>query len=141
MSKGRRVGLLVCLLWFAQAVQAEMSINEGLWEFDIRYDFIGIPQHFPEYAKKQCISTAAPVPTISRPGQECGDRLQGRFGQTFTWQVDCTTEWEMVQGMGRSHYLGNQAIGDVHLQVLNPFNPPQPMLFRLRGRRLGDCGN
>jgi hypothetical protein len=141
MDMGRTAGLLLVLA--SQSCLAEkMEIETGLWEFAIRYEFIGVPQHFPEYVKKQCISAAAPVPAISRPGQECKDTLQGRFGQnTLTWELDCSTDWEMVHGMGRIHYDGAKASGDVHLQVLNPYNPPQPMVFRIKGKRLGNCGN
>jgi hypothetical protein len=127
------------LLLSTTALQAEMRFQEGLWEFDVRYDFIGIPQHFPSYKVRQCMTADAPIPTISRPGQNCTDHLQGQFGRTYTWQVNCSTEWEMVQGMGRIHYLGDRAQGDVHVQVLNPYNPPQPIVFRLRGERLGEC--
>lgn len=141
MKKGGIGGLLAILLCLGTSVEADEALNEGLWEFDIHYNFIGVPQHFPGYVNRQCINVATPMPTISRPGQECNDSLQGRFGRTITWQVDCSTEWEIVNGMGRIHYMEEQAIGDVHLQVINPYNVPQPMLFRIRGKRLGDCKN
>jgi hypothetical protein len=139
MNKAYAGGIAALLLFLALPAQAQMSIEEGLWEFDVRYDFIGIPQHFPSYKVKHCVSADSPIPKIARPGQNCTDSLQGRFGRTFTWQVNCSTEWEIVQGMGRIHYLGDHAQGDVHVQVSNPFNPPQPILFRIRGERLGDC--
>lgn len=139
MDKGRTAALLLAMLGMTAPAQAETGLKGGLWEFAIRYDFIGVPQKLPEYVNKQCITEAAPVPAISREGQECTDRVQGRYGRTFTWQVDCSTEWEMVQGMGRIHYDEDGATGDVHLQVINPYNPPQPMVFYLRGQRLGDC--
>lgn len=140
MEKLKQIGLLALLLLLAQPSAAEMDREDGLWEFAIHYEFIGIPQHFPAYDKRQCISRAAPVPAISRPGQECSDTVQGRFvGGTITWALDCSTEWEMVQGMGRIHYAGDTADGDVHLQVVNPFNPPQPMVFHIQGKRIGDC--
>lgn len=141
MNKGIRGSLLAILLCQTFSAQAQMAFNQGLWEFDIHYDFIGVPQSFPGFVTRQCITEAAPIPSISRPGQECTESLQGRFGRTFTWQLNCSTEWEMVHGMGRVHYMGDRATGDVHLQVVNPYNPPQPMLFSIRGKRLGDCEN
>lgn len=139
MRRANLLGVAGLFLLLVSPLRAEMNMEEGLWEFDVRYDFIGIPQHFPGYTVRQCISTDTPYPSISRPSQECDEFLQGRFGRTFTWQVNCSTEWEIVQGMGRIHYLGELAQGDVHIQVSNPFNPPQPILFRLRGERLGPC--
>lgn len=133
----RGVGFL--LLCVSLPLQAQMSIQKGLWEFDIEYDFIGVPQHFPSYKIRKCVTAADPAPTISRPGQSCNEVLQGRFGRTFTWQVNCSSEWEIVQGMGRIHYIGERARGDVHVQASNPFNPPQPIVFRIRGERLGVC--
>jgi len=127
------------LLLLVQPLQAEMFFQEGLWEFDISYDFIGVPQHFPSYKVRQCMTAEAPMPSISRPGQICRDRLQGEFGRTYTWEVNCSTDWEIVQGMGRIHYLGDRAQGDVHVQVSNPYNPPQPIVFHLRGARMGVC--
>lgn len=135
-----RTGAIVSLMvLFPLLSQAAPVLEEGKWKFDISYDFIGIPQHFPEYSKTQCITRQDPLPEISRPGHECTRQLQGRFSRTYTWFENCSTDWEMVQGMGRIHYWGEEAHGDVHLQVLNPFNPPQPMIFRIRGKRLGDC--
>lgn len=139
MNKRYFPGLAMLLMSLGQPLQAEMAFEAGLWEFDISYNFIGIPQHFPSYKQKQCLTAEVPMPSISRPGQDCREILQGRFGRTFTWQVDCSTEWEIVQGMGRIHYLGDRAQGDVHVQASNPFNPPQPIVFRLSGERLGKC--
>ena len=136
MKKGAIVAVLSLFPLIASAAQA---LQEGKWKFDIRYDFIGIPQHFPEYSKTQCITLDDPLPDISRPGHECTKQLQGQFSRTYTWVENCSTDWEMVQGMGRIHYWGEQAQGDVHLQVVNPFNPPQPMVFRIRGQRIGNC--
>ncbi len=137
MNKALLGGIGLMLL--TPPLQAEMGFQEGLWEFDVRYDFIGIPQHFPSYKIRQCMRADAPIPTISRPEQQCREKLQGQFGRTYTWQVDCSNDWEIVQGMGRIHYLGDHAQGDVHIQVSNPYNPPQPILYRLRGERLGRC--
>lgn len=135
----RTGAIVVILVLFPLLSQAAPELQEGKWQFVIRYDFVGIPQHFPEYSKTQCITHQDPLPDISRPGHECTMQQQGRFSGTYTWVEDCSTEWEMVQGMGRIHYLGDAAQGDVHLQVVNPFNPPQPMIFRINGRRLGEC--
>lgn len=129
----------IVFLLLSSPLRAEMVLREGLWAFDVHYDLIGIPQHFPSYRVKQCISADAPIPKISHPEQQCKERLQGRFGHMYTWQVDCSNEWEIVQGMGRIHYLGDHALGDVHIQVSNPFNPPQPILYRIHGEWLGKC--
>lgn len=129
----------LAILCAATLAQAETDVTEGLWQFTIRYDFIGVPQHFPEYVVTQCITDESPVPAISRVGQECIDSVQGRFGSTITWQLDCSTEWEMVQGMGRVRYAAEEAGGEVFLQVVNPYNQPQPMVFHLSGKRLDDC--
>jgi len=135
-----KTGAIITLLaFFPLLVQAQSELQEGKWTFTINYDFIGVPQHFPQYTKTQCITREHPLPEISRPGHECNRQLQGRFGRTYTWQLNCSTDWEMVQGLGRVHYWGDVAQGDVHLQVINPFNPPQPMIFRIKGKRLGEC--
>lgn len=139
MYKGGMFALLAGLLSTGVTAEVETDVMEGLWQFNVRYDFIGVPQRFPDYVITQCITDELPIPSISRVGQECNDRLQGRFGRTFTWQVDCSTEWEMVQGMGRIHYNAAEAVADVYLQVVNPYNQPQPMVFNIRGKRLGDC--
>lgn len=139
MDKGGMTGLMLVMFGVALPAQADTVVKTGLWEFNIRYDYIGMHQKLPGFVTKQCITEATPVPSISRVGQECRDRVQGRFGQTFTWAVDCSTEGETVQGIGRINYDEEVASGDVHLQVLNAFNLPQPMVFHLKGKRLGDC--
>jgi len=139
MKKRYFSGLGLLLLFVCLPLQAEMTVQEGMWEFDIRYDFIGVPQHFPSYKVRQCISNNAPMPSISREGQNCTDKLQGQFGRVYTWEVNCSNEWEIVQGMGRIQYVGEKAQGDVHVQVSNPYNPPQPMVFHLNGQRIGQC--
>jgi hypothetical protein len=131
--------MIATLVFFVTPLQAQQLLHEGKWEFEIGYDFIGVPQKFPGYRKTQCITRDAPLPKISRPGHECQRQQQRQFGRTYTWFVDCTTEWEMAQGMGRIHYWDDRARGDVHVQVINPYTPPQPMVFRIRGKRLGAC--
>ena len=115
-------------------------LNSGSWEFDIKYDLIGLPQTFPGYSQTQCIDSSSPFPSINRPGNECRAQLQGQFGNTYTWTLNCSDDWEMVQGMGRVHYQQETAHGDIHLQILNPHNPPQMMEFSFKGRRVGECG-
>lgn len=139
MDKRYIAGLGLLFLFTNLPLSAETTFQEGMWEFEISYDFIGVPQHFPSYKVRQCISESAPVPGISREGQNCTEKLQGKFGKLYTWEVNCSNEWEIVQGMGRIKYTGETAQGDVHLQVSNPYNPPQPIVFHLDGKRLGSC--
>ena len=125
----------------ASAWAKPQGLLPGSWEFDIKYDLIGIPQTFPGYTVKQCMDAKTPYPSISQPGREdeCQAQMQRSFARTYTWMMDCSSDWEMVQGMGRIHYYGEKARGDVHLQILNPHNPPQSMVFRIKGRHLGEC--
>jgi hypothetical protein len=123
----------------ASALAERPAMAPGSWEFAVDYDLIGIPQTFPGYTIKQCLDETTPFPSISRPGNECQMQMQGRFGHTYTWMLNCSSDWEMVQGMGRIHYQRDTARGDVHLQIINPQNPPQAMVFHLKGRRLGPC--
>lgn len=118
---------------------APQGMTPGNWKFDVSYDLVGIPQTFPGYTIQQCLDDGTPFPTISRPGHECQMQMQGRFGRTYTWMVNCSNDWEMVQGMGRIHYRREEAKGDVHLQILNPHNPPQMMVFHMEGHYLGPC--
>lgn len=140
MKRYTSVALLTLLAMSSASALAErQTMVPGSWEFDVEYDLAGAPQPFPGYTVKQCIDNATPFPSISRPGNECQMQMQGRFGRTYTWMLNCSSDWEMVQGMGRIHYLQNTARGDVHLQIINPHNPPQSMVFHLKGRRLGPC--
>ena len=117
------------------------ALTPGNWEFNVRYDLIGIPQSFPGYTTQQCIDNSNPFPSINRPGNECKMHLQGQFGNTYTWVLNCSDDWEIVQGMGRIHYDDGKARGDVHLQILNPHNPPQMMEFEIKGQHTGACKN
>lgn len=132
-------GLLVSGLVVSSVSAEEEMMQPGQWEFEVWYNFVGVPQRFPSYTQVQCISEGEPIPDISRAGHECRQQLEGEFGRTYTWQLNCSTDWEMVHGMGRIHYWGERARGDVHLQVINPYNPPQPMVFHIKGQRLGEC--
>ena len=110
------------------------------WLFDISYDIAGIAQSFPAYHHDQCITDAAPMPDITNAGQKCSSRIHGRFGNTLTWQIDCSSEWEMVQGAGRITFEDGSAGGKVHLQILSPFAAPQYMVFTIEGKPAGSCG-
>ncbi|MEN8170533.1 MAG: hypothetical protein ABFS08_09945 [Pseudomonadota bacterium] len=41
--------------------------------------------------------------------------------------------------MGRIYYYGKKHRGDVHLQILNPHNLPQSIIFRIKVHHLGEC--
>ena len=132
--------ILAQLTLFGNTAQAEAQpFAPGSWEFDVSYDLIGVPQTFPGYTIKQCLDETNPFPNISRPENPCQTQLQGRFGHTYTWTLNCSDDWEMVQGMGRIHYNQELAEGDVHLQILNPHNSPQIMEFHIKGKRSGSC--
>ena len=115
------------------------TLEQGQWEFEISYNLIGVPQTFPIYSLSQCLDNTTPFPSIDRPGNECEAQLQGHFGNTYTWTLNCSDDWEMVQGMGRIRFMGEEAHGDVHLQILNPHNPPQMMEFTFKGHSTGRC--
>lgn len=140
MPRSRRcLGTALGLGGLLMAALPLQAVEPGLWRFDIRYDFVGIPQTFPTYQTTQCLTPQSPIPDISRPGHECSTQLRGTFGQIQTWQIDCSTEWESAQGMGRVTFDGEKAHGDVHIQVLSPTSLPEFMVFYLEGQRLGDC--
>jgi hypothetical protein len=140
MKQHTAIALLTTLSMFSAGALAErQDMVPGNWEFTIDYDLIGVPQTFPSYTVRQCLDKNTPYPSISRPGNECETQMQGHFGHTYTWMLNCSTDWEMVQGVGRMHYLRDTAHGDVHLQILNPHNPPQPMVFHIKGHYLGPC--
>lgn len=110
------------------------------WLFDIRYDIAGITETYPVYHHAQCLTDAVPMPDIANSGQHCSSRMHGRFGNTLTWQIDCSSEWEMVQGVGRVTFDKGNAGGIVHVQILSPFNGPQYMVFHIEGKAGGSCG-
>ena len=140
MSPLRGFLILTHIALFSASVQAQAeSFTPGSWEFEVTYDLISVPQTFPSYSVSQCLDEATPFPNIPRPGNPCQTQLQGHFGRTYTWTLNCSDDWEMVQGMGRIHYKNEQAQGDVHLQILNPHNSPQLMEFRIKGKRTGAC--
>ena len=140
MRQGLPFAFSLLALTALSSVHASSTLlNSGMWKFDIHYDLIGLPQTFPGYSIEQCVIDNAPYPKIDRPGNECQAELQGQFGNTYTWILNCSDSWEMVQGLGRIHYNNDKANGDVHLQILNPQNPPQIMEFSFKGVRTGDC--
>lgn len=140
MKRVLKLSFLGLLLMSSANVLADrIGLTPGSWEFDIEYDLMGIPQTFPRYTITECISESNPFPNISRQGDDCQMQMRGRFGRTYTWMLNCSSSWEMVQGMGRIHYFRDRAHGDVHLQIINPQNPPQHMLYRIDGRYQGEC--
>lgn len=110
------------------------------WNFNVRYDIAGITQTLPAYHRQQCLTEATPVPDISLPGQQCKTHVHGRFGNTLTWRVDCSSDWEIVQGVGRITFDGGRAGGDIHVQILSPSDVPQNMVFHIEGRTVNSCG-
>ncbi len=130
---------LVWLVWGGFSAAGAAEIRSGEWEFSIEYRLAGVPQEFPGYTHTQCITPRDPIPRISRPGHECNAALQGVFGRSANWLLNCSTTWEMVQGMGRIHYWDNEAEGNIHLQIMGPQNPPQNMHYNIEGRYLGPC--
>ncbi len=131
---------LCALVPTTQAAEDEAGAVKGAWRFNIEYELVGLPQKFPAYQFEQCLDSGPPIPNINRPGNECKVELQGIFDTLHTWTLDCSDDWEMVQGMGRINYTGSGARGEVYLQILNPHNPPQIMSYTINGTHLGRCG-
>ncbi len=112
---------------------------DGLWEHEIRYELSGTPQVFPTYVRTHCVSAQHPIPNISRPGHECTVSPKSWDGQKIVWSLDCSTDTEIVQGMGTADYAGDQLEGNVYLQILSATNPYQSMVFTITGKRVGPC--
>lgn len=127
---------LLVPLFISNSIFAEESKQ---WLFDVRYSIAGILQTIPAHLQNQCLPVAAPVPDISRPGYECKPRKSSWFGKTLVWQVDCSNEWESIQGTGRVLFDNDKAAGDVHLQIINPNSPPEYVVLDILGKPLGAC--
>jgi len=131
-----RGSLLLALVGIASSSYA---MDPAAWSFDIRYNIGGVAQPLAAYHHEQCLTEASPVPDIAKPGQSCTTRLHSRFGNTLTWQIDCSSDWEIVQGVGRISFEDGHAGGKVHLQILSPVNAPQQMVLNIEGRAAGRC--
>lgn len=116
------------------------ALQPQQWVFATRYEMDGVAQPLAAVRSEYCLSDAAPIPDIALPGQECSSHLHGRFGDTLTWQLDCSSDWEIVQGAGRLTFKEDIAQGELHLQILSPVDTPQQMVLRLEGRAAGRCG-
>lgn len=116
-----------------------LAAESTQWLFDIRYTVTGISQILSAQQQNQCLSTATPMPDISRPGYECKSSRHIWFGKTLIWQVDCSNEWESIQGTGRVSFDKEGAAGDIYLQIINPTNPPEYMVLDIQGKPLGAC--
>jgi len=135
----RKVAKLATLLPLFSICASVFADESKQWLFEIRYSIAGISQTIPTQQHNQCLSPAAPVPDISRPGYECRSSNQSWFGKTLVWQVDCSNEWERIQGTGRVNFDKEKAAGDIHLQIINPSSPPEYMVLSVQGKPLGAC--
>lgn len=131
----------VLLLGGATARCAEKdTIHAGQWDYSIEYHITGIPQSFPAYQLSSCLDEEKPIPTITRMGQECSVSHSSRFGNTVSWALDCSSEWEIVQGVGRIHFFPDDTFhGNINLQITGSTFPPRMMMMRLDGKRVGEC--
>ena len=121
-------------------IEASASASEPQeWLFDIRYNISGITESFPAYHRAQCLTDSTPMPDIATSGQQCTTRIHGRHGNTLTWMIDCSSEWEVVQGVGSVTFDAGKAGGDVHMQILSTSGAPQYMVFHIEGRAGGSC--
>ncbi len=109
------------------------------WLFDLSYSVAGIASTVPIHTKDQCAADALPIPDISRPGYQCKSRARSWFDKTLVWQIDCSNDWESIQGTGRVSFDDNKAEGDIHLQIINPVSPPEYMAVAFKGKTSGVC--
>ncbi len=123
----------------ASAEPTPLAPREGLWRFTIDYQLVGTPQEFTDYQIEQCLSPSDPVPHIERHAECRHTPHQGLLTEPLLWFVDCSSDEELVHGQGRLHFSGEQAHGNVYIQVLGSINPPQAMIFELEGQYLGEC--
>lgn len=116
------------------------DFEEGLWQFEIDYQIVGAPR-LPgqRYASNRCLTRDDPYPRIEREGQECRLSRQPPVGRSLSWSVNCSSDWEMVNGQGRMHYVRDHGSGDIRMQIHGQASPPYEMVFHLRARRIGAC--
>lgn len=131
--------VLSCSAAASASAPAADDLREGRWDFAFSYQMVGMEQFFLPYATSQCVSREDPLPRLDR-GHQCDPSLHSHRGHQVTWLVDCSSEWEIVRGMGRVSYDDDRARGNVYVQILDPGNDsPQTMIFSVIGRYAGPC--
>ncbi len=138
-----KIGFWLALFAVPAVVGAEERLwndfEEGLWEFEVRYEVTGDPARFAPYTTTRCLSRDEPFPRIEREGQECKLHRQPALGRSVSWIVNCSSDWEMVHGQGRMTYVRDHGNGSLYVQILGPSSSPYNMVFHLRGQRVGEC--
>ncbi len=123
----------------AEPSKKQADLEPGLWQFHIQYDVMGMPQTFEPYTTTRCISHDDPLPQVRRSGQECLQAQKPSVGNTIRWELDCSTDAELVHGQGRIRYVRNRGNGEVYVQTLGVSSPPYTMAFHIQGERIGTC--
>ena len=135
------IGVLAfAVFMLASEAQARMDIHEGLWEFSVGYQLPGAYQNYPQYTIRQCMTADDPIPRFTLQNQDCQSTLYRNINGSVTWQMTCTNDTEMVQGMGHVSYWEDEFYGTVNLQIMGPYHVhQQPMYYTLYGQYVGPC--
>lgn len=136
------VAVCVLVMAFSSSVTARdrVDIREGEWEFSVEYRLTDFRQEYPQYTMSQCISADDPIPRFTLENQECGYDLHRNVHGNVSWQMTCSNDQEMVQGMGRVNFWDDEFYGTVNLQIMGPTQfRHQRMFYTLYGQYKGPC--
>jgi len=142
MSPARLLARLVlpALLLPAAGASAAPSIEEGLWEFEMKLAVPGAPPiSLARYS--QCLTRDQMLPTQPDPELEkkCERPKQSVKGNTVSWTMRCKEDGSVMEMSGKATYSGNRMNGVFKSTLRHKGQKEETTTNEISGKRIGPC--
>ena len=127
---------VLALAGFTSA-QADINVQEGLWEISNHIEMSGMPIKIPDTKITQCIDKTKVIPkSDEKINKYCKVIDQKIDGDTVSWKMECKNNMESE---GSVTYHGETFEGNIQTKMEVPNMGTMTMTITATGKRIGEC--
>ncbi|MCS7205593.1 MAG: DUF3617 domain-containing protein [Leptospiraceae bacterium] len=116
--------------------QIQTSFKEGLWEFQVRAEVVGMQGMSQEVKFEDCLKKEDYVPNNPEFTKFCKITKQSFDGKTAEWEAECNFAGMRSQFSGKAVYSENSMEGEMVMQM-----DQQKVIQKMSGKYIGECKN
>jgi hypothetical protein len=126
--------LTLLFLIFINCGKPAANMQEGKWEMTIRTEMTGMPGMIPAMTYTNCLTKDDMNPQKKESSQDCRQTSSQLDGDTYTWDMECTSSGRTAKSSGNITYKGTTLDGTIVVTTQG-----MTMTQKITGKRIGDC--